>query len=150
MQQLNLPDFNLSTKQEGGKLFILDEVRKKWVANNPEEWVRQHFIHFLNNDLGYPFSLMKIEVGLTLNSMQKRADILCHDLEGNPLLMVECKAPQVALNQSTFDQIARYNLVFKVPYLVITNGINHFCCLVDVETKQVVFKNEIPAFKSLT
>lgn len=148
MQELNLPPVNFKTKTHKGKLLIFDEIRKKYLVLTPEEWVRQHFIKFLINEKKFPSSLIVIEKGLKLNELTKRADVLIYK-DSAPVLMIECKAPNVKISQSTFDQIARYNLVFKVPYLIVTNGNNHFCASINMQNQTFTFLKEIPNFKDL-
>jgi hypothetical protein len=148
MQQLNLPFYPFKTKEEKGKSYIFDEIRKKYLQLTPEEWVRQHFVKYLIQEKNYPASLIVLEKGLKLNELSKRADVLIYK-DSSPILLVECKAPEVKITQSTFDQIARYNLVFKVPYLIVTNGINHYCCVINFETNSFDFLKEIPDFGNL-
>lgn len=148
MQQLNLPNYTFKTKEERGKQYIFDEIRKKYLQLTPEEWVRQHFVKYLIQEKNYPASLIVLEKGLKLNELTKRADVLIYK-DSSPILLVECKAPEVKITQSTFDQIARYNLVFKVPYLIVTNGINHYCCVINFETNSFDFIKDIPDFGNL-
>lgn len=147
MQELNLPTYKFRLKEENNIAFIFDEIRKKFVVLTPEEWVRQNFIKFLVNDKKYPASLIAIELGLKYNQLQKRADILIYNKSGQPCLMVECKAPDVKLSQDTFHQIAVYNMSFKVNYLVVTNGINHYCCKMDYSSNTYEFLPMIPDFE---
>lgn len=148
MQQLNLPVYIFNTKEEKGKPYIFDEIRKKYLQLTPEEWVRQNFVKYLIQEKNFPSSLIILEKGLKLNELSKRADVLIYR-DSSPILLVECKAPEVKITQNTFDQIARYNLVFKVPYLIVTNGINHYCCTINFENNSFDFLTEIPAFSSL-
>ena len=149
LRTLSLPDHGVKTKQapEGPQVF--DAVRRKWVALTPEEWVRQHFINHLIHDLGVPQGLLAVERTLTLNGLTKRADIMVHDRAGAPLALVECKAPGVPITQATFDQAARYNLVFKVKWLIITNGHAHFCCVVDHQHGTVRSMDHLPRFEAM-
>ena len=125
MPTLQLPDAPLQTRQpEQGKREVLCLARKKWVALEPEEWVRQHVLHHLSQ-LGYPLGCMSVEHQLTLNGMARRADIVAFTPDGTPRILVECKAPNINLNQDAVTQAARYNLVLKVPVLLVTNGIHH-------------------------
>lgn len=146
MRELNLPSYQFRLKEENKLRFIFDEIRKKFVVLTPEEWVRQNFIRFLTIDKKYPASLMAIEVGLKYNQLQKRADVLFYNKQGQPHLMVECKAPDVKISQETFHQIAAYNMAFKVNYLVVTNGLDHFCCRMDYTTNSYEFLQMIPDF----
>jgi len=143
---LNLPSFNLKIKEEKGISYIFDQIRKKYLVLTPEEWVRQHLINFLINVKKYPGSLMRLEGGLKLNNLQKRSDILLFNKHGEKILLVECKAPSVKINQDTFDQIARYNFVHKVEWLLVSNGMQHFCCRIDYDKKTYNFVEELPAY----
>ena len=148
MQELNLPFYNITLKEENGKQFIYDDIRKKYLSLTPEEWVRQNFIKYLISEKNVPASLIVIEKGLKLNELSKRADILIYK-DSSPILLVECKAPKVKITQDTFDQISRYNLTFKVPYLIVTNGLNHYCCKIDFDKNCYTFLEEIPDFTVL-
>lgn len=147
MQALNLPPYPFKLKQQGARNQIFDAIRKKYVVLTPEEWVRQNFLQYLILDKGYPASLIAVEAGLKYNQLQKRMDVLVYDKQGLPHLMVECKAPEVKITQDVFDQIARYNMVFKVKYLVVTNGMNHFCCRMDYTANTYSYLENIPAFE---
>jgi hypothetical protein len=146
MQALNLPTYQFKLKQKGLNTQIFDAIRKKYVVLTPEEWVRQNFLQFLIQDKKFPSSLIAVEIALKYNQLQKRADVLVYDKTGSPYLMVECKAPEVKITQDAFDQIARYNMKFKVKYLVITNGLNHFCCQMDYTTNNYQYLENIPFF----
>lgn len=148
MIPLNLPNYTFKLKEENGKHYIFDEIRKKYLVLTPEEWVRQNFVKFLVDQKKTPSSLVVIEKGLKLNELSKRADLLVYK-NSSPILMVECKAPTVKITQDTFDQISRYNLTFKVPYLIVTNGLAHYCCKIDLEKKSSEFLKEIPDFEDL-
>jgi hypothetical protein len=147
MYKLSLPQYDLSVKKMQNKQYVFDVLRKKYVRLTPEEWVRQHMIQFLIQEKKYPISLMNSEVGLELYSLSKRADILSYTSQGTPLLLVECKSPNVSINQNVFEQIAHYNIVLKAPFLVVTNGINTFVCEIDFFTKSYTFLHEIPEYK---
>jgi hypothetical protein len=146
MQQLNLPPYQFKMRQVSENVQIFDSFRKKYVVLTPEEWVRQNFLQYLVSEKKFPSSLIAVEVGLKYNQLQKRADVLVYDKQGSPFLMVECKAPAVGITQDTFDQIARYNMAFKVKYLVVTNGMNHFCCEMDYTSGGYRYLEMIPAF----
>ena len=148
MQVLNLPPYQFKLKQQGLRTHIFDSIRKKYVVLTPEEWVRQNFLQYLIQDKNFPASLIAVEAGLKYNQLQKRMDVLVYDKQGNPHLMVECKAPEVKITQDVFDQIARYNLVFKVKYLVVTNGLHHFCCVMDYVANSYSYLEIIPDFDS--
>lgn len=141
---LNLPSYQLRISEEEGKRTVLDPVRRKYVRLTPEEWVRQHFLQYLIQNCGYPASLIAVEMGIRYQRMPRRADIVVHNRRGEPFLMAECKAPDVGINQSTFDQVSRYNRVVKARYLAVTNGLNVFCWRIDVSTGQYEFLDGIP------
>ncbi len=143
---LNLPTYSFRLKQEKNTTHIFDEVRKKFLVLTPEEWVRQHFVQFLIQEKKYPRSLIKLEGGLKLNSLQKRSDILIFNTSGEKIVLVECKAPSVKISQAAFDQVARYNFIHRVKYLVVSNGLEHFCCDIDVENKSYTFLKELPDY----
>ncbi len=147
MQLLNLPSYQFKIKESDGRVQIFDAIRKKYLVLTPEEWVRQNFLQFLIQEKKIPASLIAIEAGLKYNQLQKRTDVLVYDKLGSPYLMVECKAPEVKISQDTFDQIARYNMAFKVRYLVVTNGLQHFCCHMDYEENTYQFLEQIPIFE---
>jgi predicted type IV restriction endonuclease len=147
MNQLNLPAFEFKLKKEGGKHHILDLIRKKYVVLTPEEWVRQHFVHFLINDLKYPKTLFKVESGLKFNTLSKRSDILIHDREGKPWMLVECKSPDIKLTQKAFNQVAVYNMTIGAKYLAVTNGMVHFCCVTRGIGAEPEFLKDFPPFE---
>jgi hypothetical protein len=149
MRKLNLPAYDFQHRMEDGKRFVLDIFRKKYVMLTPEEEVRQCFARYLMEEKGYPASLMMTEYSLKLNEVIRRCDILVHKPAGKPAVLVECKAPNVKISSETFDQAARYNMVFRVKYLMVTNGLKHYCCYVDFENQKVEFMTEIPPYDSL-
>jgi type I site-specific restriction endonuclease len=128
---------------------IFDEIRKKWLVLTPEEWVRQHLIKFLIEDLKYPSSLMALERLVHVNGLAQRTDLVVYDRTGHPLVVCECKAPEIAINQGVFDQAARYNASIKAPYLLISNGLFHYFCKIDHMKSTFVFLKEIPPFSEL-
>ena len=146
MELLNLPPYQFKLKQVDERIQIFDAIRKKYVVLTPEEWVRQNFLQYLIQEKNYPASLIVLEASLKYNQLQKRADILVYDKSGTPILMVECKAPTVKITQDTFDQGARYNMVFRVKYLIVTNGLNHFCCLMNYTDNSYQYLEIIPVF----
>jgi hypothetical protein len=148
-QNLNLPEYEFRQKTRDGKVLVLDPFRKKYVAFTPEEEVRQRFARFLVEERGYPPSLIQTEASLKLNRMVRRCDILVHKPAGRPCVLVECKAPGVKISQEAFDQAARYNMTFRVQYLVVTNGLKHYCCRVDFETRKVEFMDRIPEYEEI-
>ena len=147
MQQLNLPKFSFRIKSNEKHTLIFDEFRKKDVVLTPEEWVRQHFVKYLVEIKKYPVSLLAIEKQLTINNLKKRTDILIFSSDGLPNIIVECKAPHIKITQDTFDQIARYNLKLNANILVVTNGLEHYYCLLDTEKQSYVFLKELPDYK---
>ncbi|MCX6278587.1 MAG: type I restriction enzyme HsdR N-terminal domain-containing protein [Bacteroidetes bacterium] len=150
MEKLNLPDITTRTRLgQNGKQEIFDEIRKKFVRLTDEEWVRQHFLHFMIFHLGFPASLIVVEATLTYNKMKKRFDILAYNNSGNPVMVVECKAPIIALTQAVFDQVAMYNMTLKVDYIVVTNGLSHFVCRINHESGGYAFLQKLPEFTDL-
>ncbi len=147
--ELNLPKYEFRTKNKDNQLYILDSIRKKYYVLTPEEWVRQNFVHFLINEKGYPKGRIGIEIPVKINGMTKRADILFYDLKGNPEIIIECKRPSVSITQDTFDQIARYNMVLKAKTLIVTNGIDHYCCEMDHENMRYYFLEDVPEYKKM-
>ena len=142
--QLNFPEnYQIRLKQAQDKLYIFCLIRKNWMIYTPEEWVRQHVLKFLMDDLGYSSSAIALEVPIPINGMRKRADIVVYQQE-KPLIMVECKATNVPVSQATFDQIARYNIVLGSQFLMVTNGLNHFYCVMNFEEKRYHFLKELP------
>jgi len=137
MVQLNLPSFAVKLKNSNGKVWIFDCIRKKYVVLTPEEWVRQHFIAYLTEVLKYPRSLIKVEAGLTYNQLTKRSDLIVFNREGKPWMVIECKAPEVDLTESTAQQVSVYNATLKASYVAVTNGLRHFCFSVKEGIKSV-------------
>lgn len=149
MQALNLPPSNFQFSERNGKTTIWDRTRKKYIILSPEEWVRQNFVEFLIQEKHFLRNLIKIETGLKVLKTFKRTDVLCYNKSGKPILLVECKAPEIKINQHTFDQIARYNISLQVPYLIVTNGMNHYCCSIDFENKSYLFHQTIPSYHQI-
>lgn len=147
MQKLNLPEHTFRFKEEDNKAYIFDNFRKKYVVLTPEEWVRQNFLMYLITDLDFPKSLISVEAGLKLYQRVKRTDIVVYEKQGNPLLIVECKAPDVKIDEKVFDQIVRYNMALQVNYLVVTNGLDHYCCQLDYEKNTYNFLKTVPNYK---
>lgn len=150
MQSLNLPAFPFRIREGEGRKQIFDVFRKKYVTLTPEEWVRQHFLAWMHLQKQYPLGLIAVEVSLKYHRLQKRADAIIYGKDGQPLMMVECKAPSVKLTQEVFDQIARYNFSFGVKYLAVTNGLVHYCCRREGESTSWVFLEEVPDFEALS
>ena len=146
MPQLNLPNVVLKTKLVKETTQVFDAVRKKYLVLTPEEWVRQHFVHYLNQEKNYPLGLMGVEKMVKYNEQSTRADIVLYTNEGKPNMIVECKAPKVKITQDVFNQIAKYNFKLRVDLLVVTNGMQHFCCSMDYENNKITFLEEIPHF----
>ncbi|WP_417291393.1 type I restriction enzyme HsdR N-terminal domain-containing protein [Corallibacter sp.] len=146
MQKLNFPTYSFRFKNSENKVSIFDTIRKKFVVLQPEEWVRQHCVHYLISEKKYPKSLINVEKELTLNGLKKRYDIVVFNPDGSIHLIVECKASKITINQDTFDQIARYNLTLKATYLMVTNGINHYYCQMDFENEKYTFLKNIPDY----
>ncbi|WP_299675663.1 type I restriction enzyme HsdR N-terminal domain-containing protein [uncultured Tenacibaculum sp.] len=147
MQKLNLPSYTFKIKSNEKHYLIFDEIRKKYIVLTPEEWVRQHFVQFLIQEKKYPTSLIAIEKQLTINNLKKRSDILIFSSDGTPEIIVECKAPSVKITQDTFDQIARYNLKLNAKYLIVTNGLEHYYCMMNSEDENYIFLRDIPTYK---
>jgi hypothetical protein len=147
MKTLNLPEYKFNLQKRKGKLTIFDPIRKKYVILTPEEWVRQHFLHYLIEYLSFPRSLIKVETGLSYNQLQKRSDILIYNRSGKPVMIIECKSFEIKIGQNAFDQAAMYNHTLSAPYLVITNGMEHWCC--KIEDSGIHFLKDIPNFNEL-
>jgi len=148
MQPLNLPTYSFNIKSLGEREWIFDDFRRGWYLLTPEEWVRQNFARFLCDALGYPSSLLLLEHQITHNNLKRRCDIVVYNRQGLPVILVECKAPEVVLNQKTFDQIARYNMVLGVNLLIVTNGLSHYCIEIDPVGATYSFLKGIPPFRS--
>lgn len=146
MVKLNLPEFDIRLKNEGGKIWIFDFIRRKYLVLTPEEWVRQHFIHYLVGEKQYPKSLLRIEGGLVYNQMQKRSDIVVFDRQGEPWMIVECKSPALAISASTLEQASVYNSTLKAQYLAVTNGLKHLCAHIDWQKRQTTLLANLPAY----
>ncbi|WP_282032427.1 type I restriction enzyme HsdR N-terminal domain-containing protein [Winogradskyella eximia] len=147
-QELNFPKFEYRFKSTENKVSIFDVIRKKFIILQPEEWVRQHCVHYLINDKNFPKSLINVEKELTINGLKKRYDIVIFNSDGSIFLIVECKSHNIKIDQTTFDQIARYNLVLNATYLMVTNGLNHYYCEMDMENERYSFLKTIPDYKS--
>ncbi|MCC8174552.1 MAG: type I restriction enzyme HsdR N-terminal domain-containing protein [Odoribacter sp.] len=145
--ELNLPSFEYKVKKENGQMLIFDVIRKKYVIITPEEWVRQHFVHYLVNHKKYPLTLMAVEKEIDLYGLKRRFDIVCFDRKATPFLIVECKAPSVSVCQKVFEQAFNYNVCLQAKYVVIINGIKHFCGYIEHE-KGFCLLNNIPEFNS--
>ena len=149
MKELNFPEFEVRTKTNGKRTLILDCIRKKYVTLTPEEWVRQHLIHYLITEKSYPATLISVETPLKYVCMNKRSDVLVYDRNAKPLMLAECKAQEVALTQKVVEQIAIYNRTIKAPCLMITNGLQHFCMTAVSDNSPAIFFDEIPEYGDL-
>lgn len=149
MLQLNLPSAALKITRKENRDYIFDTLRKKYVALTPEEWVRQNFVHFLIRYKNYPVGLLANEVQISLNSTRKRCDTVLYNRNLTARMIIEYKDPSVNITQEVFNQITRYNIVLKVDYLIVTNGINHYCCKVDYRNNSYSFLRDIPEYSEL-
>ncbi len=149
MERLNLPEYSFKIRNREGRNFIFDPFRKREYLLTPEEWVRQNFLQYMVAEKGFPASLISVEMGFRLNKLIKRGDIVAFGKDGKPLLLVECKASTVNISQNTFDQIARYNMSLKLDYLIVTNGLNHYCCKMDFQNRTYDFLKSIPSFNQI-
>ena len=146
MQALNLPKTDLKIATKDGKQQVFDILRRKYVALTPEEWVRQHFVRFLIQQKGYPAECIGNEVTITLGRTRKRCDTIVYGSHAEPMMIIEYKSPQTEITQQVFDQISRYNIRLKVRWLIVSNGLQHFCCQIDYESGNVLFAEDIPAY----
>ena len=150
MIPLNLPTFNIKISQKNGRTHIFDILRRRYITLTPEEWVRQHFTNYLIDYLGYPAPLMANEVTINVGGVSRRCDtVLYRREEGTPRMIIEYKAPDIEITQEVFNQISSYNSVLRAEYLVVSNGLRHFCCHLDYESQQYRFLPEIPAYSDL-
>ncbi len=148
MQNLNFPKYKFRFKNSENKLLIFDDLRKKFVVLQPEEWVRQHVSHYLREEKKFPASLINVEKLIKVNGLSKRYDLVVFNSDGTVHLIVECKAPDVKINQDVFDQIARYNLKLNACYLMVTNGLESYYCQMDYQNEKYRFLKDIPAYKN--
>ena len=149
MLTLNLPSYETKITGHDGKMQIYDTLRRCYVALTSEEWVRQHFVHYLLEHKGYPATLMGNEVAITLNGTKRRCDTVVYDRALRPRVIIEYKAPEVKITKEVFAQISRYNLTLKVDYLIISNGLKHYCCKMDYSGNTFIFMNEIPEYEAI-
>ncbi len=148
MRALNFDTFQFRFKNNENKTLIFDEIRKKFMILTPEEWVRQHVVHFLMYQKKYPKSLINVEKKLLVNGITKRYDVVVYEPTGNVFLLVECKAPDIVIKQETFDQIARYNSKLCAQYLMVSNGLDHYYCTMDYSNEKYTFLRELPDYKT--
>jgi hypothetical protein len=146
MEQLNFPNYTFTLKNKENKTYILDLIRKKNLLLTPEEWVRQNCLHFLISNLGYPPSLINVEKQIQVNGRIKRYDIVVYSSDGSVNILIECKAPTIKITQDTFDQVARYNMALKSNYLMLTNGKEHYFCVMNYKDQSYQFIKEIPKY----
>ncbi|NRT10636.1 type I restriction enzyme HsdR N-terminal domain-containing protein [Flavobacterium sp. 14A] len=146
MQKLNFPSYTFRFKNNENKVSIFDEIRKKFIILTPEEWVRQHVILYLLEEMKYPKSMINVEKVLKVNDLRKRYDGVVFNPDGSIFLLIECKAPEIKIGQLTFDQIARYNMTLKADYLMVTNGLNHYFCQMDYKNEKYHFLRELPIY----
>ncbi|MDY4556349.1 MAG: type I restriction enzyme HsdR N-terminal domain-containing protein [Prevotella sp.] len=149
MYELNLPKYGIKIKNDKGHQSIFDALRRKYVALTPEEWVRQHFVHFLIEHKGYPKALMANEIQLAIGNKKLRCDSVLYDRTLKPRMIIEYKAPTVSITQKVFDQITIYNMLLHVDYLVVSNGIKHYCCRMDYANQKYLFLEDIPDYQNL-
>ncbi len=149
METLNLPKTELKIAIKDDKQLVFDILRRKYVALTPEEWVRQHFVHHLIRDKGYPAECIGNEISLTLNGTRKRCDSVVYGRNAQPVMIIEYKSPQVEITQQVFEQISRYNIRLRVEWLIVSNGLQHYCCHIDYESGTYRFVEDIPAYNDI-
>lgn len=149
MEKLNLPPYQINVKELNGRKMILDTQRQRFVALTPEEWVRQHFVHYLIGHLSYPSALLANEIGLQCGEKRLRCDSVLFNSDGKARMIIEYKAPSIKITQKVFNQIAAYNLLLHVDYLIVSNGITHYCCKMDYANKTYQFLGKIPTYGEL-
>ena len=149
MTELNLPHYDVKIRGTRQKPEIYDFLRRRFVALTPEEWVRQHFTHFLVEHMGYPQALLGNEIELHAGSKRLRCDSILYDEQLKPRVILEYKAPSVALTQKVFNQISTYNFLLHVDYLMVSNGLDHFCCRMDYEQHSYHFLETVPTYSEL-
>lgn len=149
MYELNLPKYGIKIANENGHLTIFDVLRRKYVALTPEEWVRQHFVHYLIGHKGYPQTLIANEIQLAIGNKKLRCDSVLYDRSLKPRMIIEYKAPTVNITQKVFDQITVYNMLLHVDYLVVSNGIKHYCCQMDYDNQKYLFLEDIPDYQEI-
>ena len=147
--QLNLPTYECRLREQNGRQQIFDVLRRRYVALTPEEWVRQHFVHYLIEHKGYPKGLLANEVDLRVGEKHLRCDTVLYDKALHPKIIVEYKAPDIAITQKVFNQITVYNMLLHVDYLIVSNGMLHYCCQMDYEQNRYKFLSDIPSYDNL-
>lgn len=149
MQELNLPSYPFNVKRDADVLQIFDIIRKKWVILQPEEWVRQHAVWYLIEEKGYPASLIAVEKSLLVNKLQKRFDIVLHNNFGKPLIIVECKAPEIKIGEDALYQALRYNSIIQAPYILLTNGLDMYCGKINFKDASFSYLKDIPFYQEI-
>ncbi|MDR1368513.1 MAG: type I restriction enzyme HsdR N-terminal domain-containing protein [Dysgonamonadaceae bacterium] len=149
MSGLNLPPLELRTREQDGKQYVFDRLKRRYTRLTPEEYVRQHFINYLIEYKKFPESLLANEIQIELGNIKKRCDTVLYDKFLKPVLIIEYKSPKIAINQDTFDQISRYNMKLQVPWLIVSNGLQHYCCKVDFNSGTCSFLNDIPDYDDI-
>lgn len=148
--RLNLPVAQLKIrKDKDSAIQIFDQWRGRWVALTPEEWVRQNFVSMLISERGYVSGRIANEISINFNGMHRRCDTVVYDALMNPVVIIEYKAPEIEITQATFNQILRYNKIIKAPYLIMSNGLSHYCCKVDFANNRVEYLKDIPNYANL-
>jgi len=149
MEKLNLPNYSFKIKSEPQRKVIFDGIRRKYVKLTPEEWVRQNFVQYLIQEKKCPQGLVAIEMSMNINGLARRSDVVVFNRQGKPQMIVECKASHIKITQDVFDQIARYNMKLRVEYLVVTNGVKHYCCKMNYQDQNYAFLQDIPNYGQL-
>jgi hypothetical protein len=149
LKELNLPQYSFKITGKEGSEMILDPIRRKYVKLTPEEWVRQNFVQYLINEGKYPAGLLGIEVNFLFNKLRRRVDILVHNRLGQPVMIIECKRPDVNIDEKVFDQIVTYDMKFRLPYIVVTNGIHHYACKIDFSEMKYEYLLVIPLYEDI-
>ncbi len=149
MRNLNFPTYPFNIKRDSDKVHIFDIIRKKWYVLTPEEWVRQHVIWFLIEQKHYPKSLIAVEKGLLVNNLPKRFDVVLYNNHAKPIMLIECKAPEVKIDESTLHQALRYNSIIQAPYLLLTNGIDIYCGHINFSNASFSYLNDIPDYNEM-
>ena len=147
MNALNLPPYDIKAVVRNGKRMIFDDLRRKYVSLTPEEWVRQQFVHYLIREKGYPAECIGNEVSINLNGTRKRCDSVVYGQQAEPLMIIEYKAPTVDITQQVFEQISRYNIKLRVRWLIVSNGLQHYCCQIDYQSGSCQFVEDIPTYE---
>ena len=147
MEELIFPKFEYKIRKDKGKVAIFDIIRKKYIFLTPEEWVRQHLVHYFIYQLNYPKSMISVEDGLKVNKMQKRSDIIIHNRDGKVFMVVECKSAKIKLNQNSMIQLSTYNQKYNAAYIALTNGLQVYVCKMNYENRSAETIDQFPEFK---